>query len=127
MRNQTLSFITGKKMIDVKRRCDLAKSNGGIKDFRFHDLRHNFAIMYTGLGDKARAFEWLTECVEEHTLILFHLKSRPFFDSLRSDPRLPRIAPPHEPGAVNQTAAECSDLTTTTGLRTMALYRPTCV
>ena len=48
---------------------------------------YNFAIIYTGLGDKDRAFEWLTKCVEEHTLILFHLKSRPLFDSLRSDPR----------------------------------------
>ena len=48
---------------------------------------YNFAIIYTGLGDKDRAFEWLTRCVEEHTLILFHLKSRPLFDSLRSDSR----------------------------------------
>jgi integrase len=30
-------------MIDVKRRCDLAKSDAGIKDFRFHDLRHTAA------------------------------------------------------------------------------------
>jgi serine/threonine protein kinase/tetratricopeptide (TPR) repeat protein len=48
---------------------------------------YNFAIIYTGLGDKDRAFEWLSKCVEEHTLIIFHLKSRPLFDSLRSDPR----------------------------------------
>ena len=38
--------------------------------------------------DKDRAFEWLTKCVEERTRILsFHFKSRPLFDSLRSDPR----------------------------------------
>jgi len=48
---------------------------------------YNFAIIYTGLGDKDRAFEWLTKCVEERTLIIFHLKSRPLFDPLRSDPR----------------------------------------
>jgi TolB-like protein len=48
---------------------------------------YNFAIIYTGLGDKDRAFEWLTKCVEQRTLIIHHLKSRPLFDSLRSDPR----------------------------------------
>jgi serine/threonine protein kinase/Tfp pilus assembly protein PilF len=48
---------------------------------------YNFAIIYTGLGDKDRAFEWLTKCIEQRTLIVFHLKSRPLFDPLRSDPR----------------------------------------
>jgi len=48
---------------------------------------YNFAIIYTGLGDKDRAFEWLTKCVEQRILIIFHLKSRPLFDALRSDPR----------------------------------------
>ncbi len=48
---------------------------------------YNFAIIYTGLGDRDRAFEWLTKCVEQRTLIIFHLKSRPMFDPLRSDPR----------------------------------------
>ena len=48
---------------------------------------YNFAIIYTGLGDKDQAFEWLRKCVEQHTLILVHLKSRPLFDPLRSDPR----------------------------------------
>src|SRR2546427_3160236 len=48
---------------------------------------YNFAILYTVLGDKDRAFEWLTKCVEQRTPIIHHLKSRPLFDSLRSDPR----------------------------------------
>ena len=48
---------------------------------------YNFAIIYTGLGDKDRAFEWLAKCVEQRTMILVHLKSRPLFDPLRSDPR----------------------------------------
>ena len=52
---------------------------------------YNFAIIYTGLGEKDRAFEWLTKCVGEHTMIIFHLKSRPLFDSLRSDPRYPDL------------------------------------
>ena len=48
---------------------------------------YNFAIIYTGLGDKDRAFEWLAKCVDQRTLIISHLKSRPLFDPLRSDPR----------------------------------------
>lgn len=52
---------------------------------------YNFAIIYTGLGDKDRAFEWLTKCVEERIMIIYHLKSRPLFDSLRSDPRYPEL------------------------------------
>jgi TolB-like protein/Flp pilus assembly protein TadD len=48
---------------------------------------YNFAIIYTGLGDKDLAFEWLTKCVEEQTMIIFQLTSRPLFDPLRSDPR----------------------------------------
>jgi serine/threonine protein kinase len=48
---------------------------------------YNFAIIYTGLGDKDRAFDWLTKCVEQRMLIIFHLKSRPLFDPLRADPR----------------------------------------
>jgi serine/threonine-protein kinase len=48
---------------------------------------YNFAIIYTGLGDKDRAFEWLARAIEERTLIIHHLKSRPLFDPLRSDPR----------------------------------------
>jgi serine/threonine protein kinase/tetratricopeptide (TPR) repeat protein len=49
---------------------------------------YNFAIIYTGLGNKDRAFEWLTRCVEQRTQpISFHLKSRSLFDPLRSDAR----------------------------------------
>jgi hypothetical protein len=48
---------------------------------------YNFAIIYTGLGDKDQAFEWLTKCVEQRTLPIHHLKSRPLFDPLRSDAR----------------------------------------
>jgi TolB-like protein/DNA-binding winged helix-turn-helix (wHTH) protein/Tfp pilus assembly protein PilF len=48
---------------------------------------YNFAIIYIGLGDKDRAFEWLEKTYEERSQQLVHLKSRPMFDSLRSDPR----------------------------------------
>ena len=48
---------------------------------------YNFAIIYTGLGDKDRAFEWLDKAYQEHAQPLEHVKSRPLFDSLRSNPR----------------------------------------
>ena len=37
-------------MVDVKRRFDLAKSDAGIKDFRFHDLRHSCATLLLSEG-----------------------------------------------------------------------------
>ncbi|MEO8042655.1 MAG: winged helix-turn-helix domain-containing protein, partial [Acidobacteriota bacterium] len=48
---------------------------------------YNFAIIYTALGDKDKAFEKLSECIDERIMIIYHLKTRPVFDSLRSDPR----------------------------------------
>ncbi len=48
---------------------------------------YNFAIIYTGLGDKDRAFEFLEKGYEQRTQLIYRIKSRPMFDSLRSDPR----------------------------------------
>jgi tetratricopeptide (TPR) repeat protein len=45
------------------------------------------AIIYSGLGDKQRAFMWLEKCYQgrEHDLVFS--KAWPLFDSLRSDRR----------------------------------------
>ncbi|HET9531419.1 MAG TPA: winged helix-turn-helix domain-containing protein [Blastocatellia bacterium] len=51
----------------------------------------NFAIIYTGLGDKDRAFEFLNKAIEERAPMLHHFPSRPIFDSLRSDPRFTEL------------------------------------
>jgi serine/threonine-protein kinase len=48
---------------------------------------YNFAIIYTGLGDKDRAFEHLNKAYEESAGGLSHFPVRPMFDTLRSDPR----------------------------------------
>jgi tetratricopeptide (TPR) repeat protein len=48
---------------------------------------YNFAIIYTGLGDKDQAFAWLAKAVDERTQLVFRLKCRPMFDPLRSDAR----------------------------------------
>lgn len=47
---------------------------------------YNFAIIYTGLGNKDRAFEYLNKSFDEGRPLL-QVPSRPLFDSLRSDPR----------------------------------------
>ncbi len=48
---------------------------------------YNFAIIYTGLGDKDRSFEWLEKGYEQRTQLVYRIKSRPMFDPLRSDQR----------------------------------------
>ena len=46
-----------------------------------------FVNAYLGLGDKEQAFHWLEQAYEEQSNILQFLKSHPYFDSIRSDPR----------------------------------------
>ncbi|MFQ5816610.1 MAG: protein kinase [Terriglobia bacterium] len=47
----------------------------------------DMALVYIGLGDKEKAFEWLEKAYEERSMRLVFLKEGPRFDSLRSDPR----------------------------------------
>jgi serine/threonine protein kinase/tetratricopeptide (TPR) repeat protein len=46
-----------------------------------------FAIIYTGLGDNDRAFEWLDKGYDERPSNMSYLKVEPRLDPLRSDPR----------------------------------------
>lgn len=48
---------------------------------------YNFAIIYTGLGDTDRAFEYLNRAYDERVYVMNQFPGRPMFDSLRSDPR----------------------------------------
>lgn len=70
------------KILDAQRR--LAKQRDDVSPY-------NFAIIYTGLGDKDQAFEWLEKCIEQRTPLVYRLKVRPMFDPLRSDPRYPEL------------------------------------
>jgi len=45
------------------------------------------AVLYTGLGDKDKAFEMLEKAYEEHVYDLPTITLWPYFESLRSDPR----------------------------------------
>ena len=45
------------------------------------------ALVYVGLGDKDRAFEWLQRAVEERDNWVAYAKTKPEYEPLRSDPR----------------------------------------
>ena len=47
----------------------------------------DMAIVYVGLGDKERAFEWSEKAYQDHSWVVLYLRLDPFFDPLRSDPR----------------------------------------
>ena len=47
----------------------------------------NLAMVYTGLGDKDEAFEWLEKAYESRSLWLIFLNVHPMFEELRSDSR----------------------------------------
>ena len=49
------------------------------------------AMVYAGLKDKDRAFEWLQKAYEEHSEYLSFIKVEPEFDSLRDDPRYRKL------------------------------------
>ena len=46
-----------------------------------------FALVYTAMGDKDRAFEWLDKAYDERPSDLGWIKADPRMDPLRSDPR----------------------------------------
>ena len=45
------------------------------------------ALLYTQLGEKDLAFEWLDKAYQEHEVEMVWLKVEPPFEPLRSDPR----------------------------------------
>jgi tetratricopeptide (TPR) repeat protein len=49
------------------------------------------ALVYTGLEDNDRAFEWLAKAVDARAWEMPTLKASPVFDRLRSDPRFPAL------------------------------------
>jgi eukaryotic-like serine/threonine-protein kinase len=48
---------------------------------------HNFAIIYTGLGEREKVFEWLEQAVKERSGFLPFLKVEPILDELKDDLR----------------------------------------
>jgi tetratricopeptide (TPR) repeat protein len=52
---------------------------------------YGMAIIYTGLGEKDQALEWLEKAYEDRSELLTWLKVDPRFDSLRSDERFIKL------------------------------------
>ena len=50
-----------------------------------------FAVLYTELDDREKAFEWLEKSFQERSVWLINLKADPQFDRLRSDPRFKNL------------------------------------
>jgi tetratricopeptide (TPR) repeat protein len=48
---------------------------------------YNIAVVYAGLGEKERAFDWLQKAVADRSIYPTALSSREELNSLRSDPR----------------------------------------
>jgi tetratricopeptide (TPR) repeat protein len=49
------------------------------------------ALVYVGLGDRDKAFEWLEKAYDEHCEYLVYLPTEPLADPLRPDPRFRRL------------------------------------
>lgn len=50
-------------------------------------LSGDIAIVYCGLGDKDKTFEWLDKAYQERNFLLTRVKVSPLWDGLRSNPR----------------------------------------
>ncbi|HYO90518.1 MAG TPA: tetratricopeptide repeat protein, partial [Pyrinomonadaceae bacterium] len=64
----------------------LEQLNGLIAQQRYVSP-YSIALVYTGLGDKDKAFSWIERAYDERDEALVHLKVDPRLDPLRSDPR----------------------------------------
>ncbi len=51
----------------------------------------HLALVYIGLGDDDRAFDWLDEALNQRVWYLVYLNADPVFEPLRSDPRFDRL------------------------------------
>ena len=52
---------------------------------------YHIALVYTGLGERDQAFEWLEKAYKERSDLLVYLKVEPRLDSLRSDLRFKKL------------------------------------
>lgn len=49
------------------------------------------AIAYIGLGERDQVFQWANRCREEHAALMVRLKVEPVVDTVRDDPRFPKL------------------------------------
>jgi tetratricopeptide (TPR) repeat protein len=70
---------------------------------QWKDVSYYKAWIYTGLGQKEQALEWLEKAYDERSDLLVYLKVDPIFDSLRSEPRYGKLF--QRMGLADKTAA----------------------
>jgi hypothetical protein len=51
----------------------------------------DIAVIYSGLGDKERALEWLEKALDGRSLEMIFLKVDPRFDRLHPEPRFANL------------------------------------
>jgi serine/threonine-protein kinase len=56
-----------------------------------HVAPDHIALVYIGLGEHDKAFEWLDKALDERVWYLVYLNADPMFEPLRSDPRFARL------------------------------------
>lgn len=50
------------------------------------DTAFDMGLVYLGLGDKAKAIQWLDKATEEKTAEVIHFKCEPIYDGVRNEP-----------------------------------------
>ncbi|MGA2264024.1 MAG: tetratricopeptide repeat protein [Acidobacteriota bacterium] len=51
----------------------------------------SFGLIYAGLGDIDRCFDWFEKAVDEHNPLMLHIDIEPIYEPLRSHPRYPAL------------------------------------
>ena len=82
--------VSGKKVEAVKILDELKELLKG-PGHRGYGFPFSIASIYSGLGDKDQAFEWLEKAYEDHNYYPIYVTLDPRFDSLRSDPRFAEL------------------------------------
>lgn len=72
---------------------DALKSLATLKsDVQDHGIgQYEVALVYTALGDKKSAIEWLRRASDAHDIGLLYIRIDPFLDPLRSDPEFQKL------------------------------------
>ncbi len=88
-RNATTIATLGYIYALAERKDEAKKVLDGLLELskKEHVSSFHVALVYTCLGQKDQAFEWLEKAYEKRAVHLSQLKVFPLLDSLRSDPR----------------------------------------
>lgn len=78
----TAEALAGKKA-DAEKMLDSLLNTSKQKYVSAYDI----AMIYTGLGEKEKAFEWLEKAIDEHSYLLIYLNVDPILNPLRGDKR----------------------------------------